>query len=136
MKTKPLTFLLALTFLFLFSGSVFGGVIDETFDDIFDRKDLVVLRCEGFSYLRYYSVNLKDKVIKEYKNKRSWEFQTYHIFNMDEVYIKGSIEKEDNFISITRHQYEKHIHIRNIWKDKNGKDKFVTHKCVVGDKKF
>jgi len=38
MKT-PLTFLLALTFLFLFSGSVYGGVIDETLDDVFDSKD-------------------------------------------------------------------------------------------------
>jgi len=28
MKTKPLTFLLALTFLFLFSGSVYGGEIE------------------------------------------------------------------------------------------------------------
>ena len=36
---KTLTFLLALTFLFLFSGSVYGGVIDETLDDVFDRKD-------------------------------------------------------------------------------------------------
>ena len=39
MKTKQLTFLLSLTFLFLFSGSVYGGVIDETLDDVFDRKD-------------------------------------------------------------------------------------------------
>ena len=29
MKPKSLTFLLALTFLFLFSGSVFGGEIEE-----------------------------------------------------------------------------------------------------------
>ena len=43
MKTKemktPLTFLLSLTFLFLCSGSVYGGVIDETIDDVFDRKN-------------------------------------------------------------------------------------------------
>ena len=36
---KPLTFLLSLTFLFVFIGSVYDGVIDETLDDIFDRKD-------------------------------------------------------------------------------------------------
>jgi hypothetical protein len=38
MKTK-LTFLFSLTFLFLFSGSVYGGVIDETIDGVFDRND-------------------------------------------------------------------------------------------------
>ena len=32
MKTKPLTFLLALTFLFLFSGSVYGGDLRDGFD--------------------------------------------------------------------------------------------------------
>jgi hypothetical protein len=39
MKTKPLTFLLALTFLFLFSGSVYG-------DDLQDANDLL----DGFYY--------------------------------------------------------------------------------------
>ena len=39
LMNKQLTFLLSLTFLFLFSGSVYGGVIDETLDDVFDRKD-------------------------------------------------------------------------------------------------
>jgi hypothetical protein len=37
MKTKPLTFLLALTFLFLFSGSVYGD--DEHPKDLFDGFD-------------------------------------------------------------------------------------------------
>jgi hypothetical protein len=32
MKTKPLTFLLALTFLFLFSRSVFGDDLQDAFD--------------------------------------------------------------------------------------------------------
>ena len=35
MKTKPLSFLLALTFLFLFSGSVFG----DDFQDGFEGKE-------------------------------------------------------------------------------------------------
>jgi 4-hydroxybenzoate polyprenyltransferase len=39
LMNKQLTFLLSLTFLFLFSGSVYGGVIDETLDDVFDRKN-------------------------------------------------------------------------------------------------
>ena len=34
---KPLTFLLSLTFLFLFSGSVYGGVIGETFEEFLTR---------------------------------------------------------------------------------------------------
>ena len=34
MKTKPLTFLLALTFLFLFSGSSFGVDLKEKIDDV------------------------------------------------------------------------------------------------------
>ncbi len=33
MKTKPLTFLLALTFLFLFSGSVYGDDYNEAFKE-------------------------------------------------------------------------------------------------------
>jgi len=40
---KSLTFLLSLTFLFLFSGSVDGGVFDETLDDVCDRKDEIVV---------------------------------------------------------------------------------------------
>ena len=38
MKTKPLTFLLSLTFLFLFSGSVFADDFDDGVD-AFKRKD-------------------------------------------------------------------------------------------------
>ena len=40
MKTKPFTFLLALTFLFLFSGSsvVFGGDLQDGID-AYERKD-------------------------------------------------------------------------------------------------
>ena len=38
MKTKPLTFLLALTLLFLFSGSVFGDDLQDG-RDAYKRKD-------------------------------------------------------------------------------------------------
>jgi len=38
MKTKPLTFLLALTFLFLFSGSVYGDDFQKG-SDAYHRKD-------------------------------------------------------------------------------------------------
>ena len=54
MKTKPLTFLLSFTFLFLFSGSsvVFSGV--------FDKKDeSVVMICKG--NLGSFSINMKEE---------------------------------------------------------------------------
>ena len=38
MKTKPLTFLLSLTFLFLFSGSVYGDDFQDA-TDAYERKD-------------------------------------------------------------------------------------------------
>ena len=38
MKTKSLTFLLAFTFLFLFSGSVYGGDLKDGFDAV-ERED-------------------------------------------------------------------------------------------------
>ena len=38
MKIKPLTFLLALTFLFLFSGSVFGDDFQDA-TDAYENKD-------------------------------------------------------------------------------------------------
>ena len=38
MKTKPLTFLLALTFLFLFSGSVYGDDLQGGWS-AYERKD-------------------------------------------------------------------------------------------------
>ena len=38
MKTKPLTFLLSLTFLFLFSGSIFADDFQDA-TDAYERKD-------------------------------------------------------------------------------------------------
>ena len=38
MKTKPLTFLLVLTFLFLFSGSVYGDDLDDALD-AYEKQD-------------------------------------------------------------------------------------------------
>ena len=47
MKTKPLTFLLALTFLFLFSGSVFA----DDFQDATDAYERVILsRVHGLKH--------------------------------------------------------------------------------------
>tara|TARA_B000000460_G_scaffold180452_1_gene129069 strand:+ start:366 stop:518 length:153 start_codon:yes stop_codon:yes gene_type:complete len=49
MKTKPLTFLLALTFLFLFSGSVFGGVFDKK-----DENGVFTCKTEYYLYAVKY----------------------------------------------------------------------------------
>jgi hypothetical protein len=74
MKT-PLVFLLSLTFLFLLSGSVYVGVIDETMDDMFDKKGGVVsLGCTNtlgslFTGITSYIINMKDKTIKEINNE-------------------------------------------------------------------
>ena len=56
MKTKPLTFLLALTFLFLFSGSVYGQ--EEVKKDYWDNGKLR-------SEVRYENGKLED-------NNRCW----------------------------------------------------------------
>ena len=91
MKTK-LTFLLSLTFLFLFSGSAYGGVIDETFDGVFDRKDGVKgILCMEWN--GYYLVNMKEKTIKTYKTKNAYDektrqlISTYKIIRETEIYI-------------------------------------------------
>jgi uncharacterized protein len=63
MKTKKLTFLLALTFLFLFSGSVFGGDFIDA-DDAYERGDykethrLTLLLAEQGSASAQYNLGL------------------------------------------------------------------------------
>ena len=57
MKTKSLTFLLSLTFLFLFSGNSFGGVFDKE-DEIASlwcqTKPILEKIDQAFFYLRSY----------------------------------------------------------------------------------
>jgi len=137
MKPKY-TFLLSLTFLFLFSGSVYGGVIDDTFEYVFDRSEVVVLRCSRLmgGKVDYYSVNMKDKVIKD--RISLGVSSTYKITDEDEVYIKGILEEEFMSIKITKHKYENHIlleHFRVNKKNltKSGKERY---ECIVGDKVF
>jgi hypothetical protein len=141
MKTK-LTFLLSLTFLFLFSGSVYGGVIDDTFDDAFDREDgVVVLSCKSvLHYKFYYSINIKDKVIKRHSNIEEMVFITFEIVENNEVFIKGienPLRKEvtESSIFISRHDYGEGISIKENWKF-SGMEKENNKLCLVGDKKF
>ena len=136
MKTK-LTFLLSLTFLFLFSGSVYGGVIDETFDDVFDRKDEVIgLYCPTRS--SYFSINLKDKNIKLYKKPREF-LGNLKIIETTGLHIIGEVEDKIIKYFIDRHTYlDKNIIMVEVhWKEKrNGETKKEQYKCIVGGKKF
>ena len=136
---KPLTFLLSLTFLFLFSGSVYGGVIDDTFEDVFDRKDgVVVLSCNMGNHFSYIVLNRKNKVIKFYENNGE-KYETFEIVKENEVFIRGEIEGRKSVLFITKHIYEKHVQI--IW-DRTETNPMITfvkktnHKCSIGDKKF
>ena len=139
MKTKKLTFLLALTFLFLFSGSVYGGVIDETIDDVFDRKGEVVgLYCPTRDL--YFSINLKEKNIKlykEYKDDKRELLTNMKIIKETGIYIIGKVEDQTLSYFIDRHVYldKNIIKVEVNWKigDEARKDQY---KCLVGEKKF
>ena len=138
---KKLTLLLSLTFLFMFSGSVYGGVIDETIDNVFDRKGEVVLSCflENEGHYSYIVLNRKDKVIKFFLNYSVEEYKTFEIVKENEVFIRGEIEGRKSVLFITKHIYEKHVQI--IW-DRTETNPMITfvkktnHKCSIGDKKF
>jgi hypothetical protein len=135
MKPK-LTFLLSLTFLFLFSGSVYGGV--------FDRKvGNVVLSCKVYKhYTVYYSINIKDKVIKRNSNIGGKEmvFTTFKIVENNEVFIKGieeplRTEVTESSILISRHDYGEGVSLKENWK-KSGMEKENIMLCSVGEKVF
>ena len=134
MKPKY-TFLLSLTFLFLFSGSVYGGVIDKKIGN-------VVLSCKMFSdYIWYYSINLKDKFITGNSNieGREIDVTTYKIVEENEFFIKG-IEKPLRFgvtessILITRHDYGEGVSVIEKWTW--GVEKENKRFCSIGDKRF
>ena len=83
MKTKPLTFLLSLTFLFLFSGSsvVFGGDLEDGVY-AYERKDykaayklwlpLAEQGDAGAQYLLGYMYDLGQGVLQDYKEAVKW----------------------------------------------------------------
>jgi uncharacterized protein len=84
MKTKPLTFLLALTFLFLFSGSVYGDMYDDMNDayDALERQDfktahrlLLPLAVRGHKSEQYNLGTMYEKgqgVPQDYKEAVKW----------------------------------------------------------------
>ena len=109
MKTKPLTFLLALTFLFLFSGSVFGGV--------FDKKDENgVFTCKTEFYL--YAVNMNEKTITVY----SLEGVSVDILKINE-------ENEVSVKAISTKKVKQHLSEKGY-----GKNRIVLHKHSYMDK--
>jgi hypothetical protein len=136
MKTKLLTFLLSLTFLFLFSGNSFGG--------IFDKKDEnVVLRClGGFGQSDvYYSVNIKDKTITEYMGYQ-FKQSTYKIERENEIFLFGVKESENGSrqVRIDKHEYKNIIPLtlKNLDKEGNKIPGSSTwdYDCIQGVKKF
>ena len=156
MKPK-LIFLLSLTFLFLFSGSVYGGVFDKT-------DGVVVLSCDNSENTsgtsddtsgtivgrKYFVINLKDKVIKATSTITGLtlplpfaveeNYRNYEIVKDDEVFIKGkgigNKSYREPFLFITKHEYEKNIFVVQRWKDEDGKRKDLFLHCTVGEKKF
>ena len=81
MKTKPLTFILALTFLFLFSGSVYGGDFQDGLD-AYQRKNYKEafslwkpLAEQGYALAQYNLGVMHDKghgVPQDYKEAVKW----------------------------------------------------------------
>ena len=147
MKTKKLTFLLALTFLFLFSGSVYGGV--------FDKKDEITsLWCKPDSI--YLVINMKEKTIKKY----SWSFSsketsrklidTIQIKKVTDFYIYGENKTKTSNWTIDRHKYyipsvttpNRFVFVTEHWTGKdfkgvdNGEVKNSETTCIVGDRIF
>ncbi len=120
MKTKPLTFLLALTFLFLFSGSVYGGIFDK-------KGESVVFTCSTTYNL--FSVDMNEKTITKYSTKGT-VVAIYKIVMENEVIVKGEGKGKDMGIILHKHSYK----VKNVIKlYQDGSDYTF---CFIGDKKF
>ena len=142
MKTKPLTFLLALTFLFLFSGSVYGGV--------FDKKDEITsLWCQLENI--YLVINIKEKTIKKYsfsfltKNTSRKLIDTIQIKKVTDFYIYGENKTKTSNWTIDRHKYVipkdteglKTVFVTEHLPSKdNGELRNINTQCFVGDRIF
>ena len=141
MKTK-LTFLLSLTFLFLFSGSVYGGVFDK-------EDEITSLFCETRRI--YLVINMKEKTIKKY----SWSFSsketsrklidTIQIKKVTDFYIYGENKTKTSNWTIDRHKYFipsetgglKTVFVTEHLPSKdNGEVRNITSQCLVGDRIF
>ena len=130
MKPK-LTFLLALTFMFLFGSFAKGGVFDK-------EDEGVGLYCPNWD--EYFAINMKEKTVKIFSNKKDKELLENHkIIKETGIYIMSENKTKTRQYFIDRHTYEdKHIiWINLVTRDEEGKiDKDFRIKCIVGDKKF
>jgi hypothetical protein len=132
MKTKKLTFLLALTFLFLFSGSVYGGVFDK-------KEESVVFTCQTKYDL--FSVDMNEKTITRY-SLRGNVLYNYKIIEENEIRVKGKGEGVGEHSEIILHKYsykglgvKKDKEVIELFDLKN--DGEIPRKlCFIGDKKF
>ena len=127
MKTKPLTFLLALTFLFLFSGSVYGEYDPTGMSYKMGGNGVFTCKTQNNLFL----VDMNEKTITRY-TLRGRVVIIYKIVEENEVRVKGN--KEGYEIILHKHSYM----------DKNAIEVFdlkmmseISRKlCFVGDKKF
>ena len=139
---KKLTFLLALTFLFLFSGSVYGGVFDK-------EDEITSLWCQGNKI--YLVINMKEKTIKKY----SWSFSsketsrklidTIQIKKVTDFYIYGENKTKTSNWTIDRHKYFipsetgglKTVFVTEHLPSKdNGEVRNFDFGCLIGDRIF
>ena len=121
----------------MFSGSVYGGVIDDTFGDVFDRKgEGVGLHCPSWDY--YILVDMKEKTIKVYKEKNREILGTHKIIKETEIYIMGEDKTTSINIFIDRHIYMEdvvRVDYRKKGEDgKKGENRYT--RCIVGEKVF
>jgi hypothetical protein len=139
---KKLTFLLALTFLFLFSGSVYGGVFDK-------EDEITSLWCQGNKI--YLVINMKEKTIKKYsfsflsKETSRKLIDTIQIKKVTDFYIYGENKTKTSNWTIDRHKYFipsetgglKTVFVTEHLPSKdNGEVRNFDFGCLIGDRIF
>ena len=122
MKTKPLTFLLALTFLFLFSGSVYGDDFQDGYDaylkqDYKKAVRLYRLSAEQGNALAQYSLGLMHQkgqgVPKDYVLAHMWWNISSSNGHNGDIKFRDIIEKR-----MSPSQIEKAQEMARNWKPK------------------
>jgi hypothetical protein len=128
---KKLTFLLALTFMFLFGSFAKGGVFDK-------EDEGVGLYCPNWD--EYFAINMKEKTVKIFSNKKDKELLENHkIIKETGVYIMSENETKKRQYFIDKHTYldQNILMVTFVKRDKDGKIFQDTDgRCIVGDKKF
>jgi hypothetical protein len=153
MKTKPLTFLLALTFLFLFCGSVYGGPPQRVSSEVVkvlkneEKEDeSVVIFCPGSEggFEKYISVNMEEKTITTYNLRGNALDTVYKIIEENAVAVEGvgtsewilgsqKILEEKKEGTLTREEMEIVLMEPNVVE--NTKKSITVHRSSHPDKK-